>query len=310
MKIAFCTLTLRPYMTAPAVERGYPNTEERKPVWEWLLKNGFDGIDLGETWFNFYDASDEALVGLGEEIREAGLEIGGLSVLRKIITSPADRHVQLVNRHKLRRAVHAAGLSGAPLVNMSISPQPWEVGVREEDLRGQSDPVGSSKRTQNEDYAHAAEFLEGLSIEAEQTGVGLTLELHQNSIVDTADAMLLLLDRISRPNVKANPDLGNFYFSYATPEGSWEDVVRKLAPHTDFWHVKNIQRVYVASEQRSYMFNAPLAEGMIDYRRAMRIMKNSGFDGWISIEMASAGDPYACIQSGKRYLDELIEEMR
>jgi hypothetical protein len=35
-------------------------------------------------------------------------------------------------------------------------------------------------------------------------------------------------------------------------------------------------------------------------------MKEGGFDGYISIEMASAGDPFACILAGKRYLDEII----
>jgi sugar phosphate isomerase/epimerase len=306
MKILFCTLTLRPYLSPAALARGYPAAEERQRVWAWLAAHGFDGIDLGETWFNFYEAPDEEIAALGREVRDFGLEIGGLTVLRKIITPPANTHVQVENRHKLRRAVHAAGLAGAPLVNMSISPQPWEVGVREQDLRGQADPVASSRRAQDNDYTHAAEFLEALSIEAESLHVGLTLELHQNSIVDTADSMLLLLERINRPTVKANPDLGNFYFAYATPEGAWEDVLRKLAPHSDFWHVKNIQRVYVESESHAYLLNAPLDEGMIDYRRAVALMKEGGFDGYISIEMASAGDPFACILAGKRYLDEII----
>ncbi len=89
MKIVFCTLTLSPYRSPEAAERGYPLADERKPVWDWLVRHGFDGIDLGETWFNFYDAPDEALVELGEEAREHGLEIGGLTGLRKIITLPA-----------------------------------------------------------------------------------------------------------------------------------------------------------------------------------------------------------------------------
>ena len=309
MKISFCTLTLRSYLSSASLERGYPSPDERRRLWEWLVKNGFDGIDLGETWYNFYDAPDKELETLGKEARSFGLEISGLTVLRKIITPPADEAVQLANRHKLRRAVYAAALTGAPLVNLSISPQPWEVGVREQDLRGQADPVACSRRAQDRDYAHAAEFLEALSIEAERLNIGLTLELHQNSIVDTADSLLLLLNRINRPKVKANPDLGNYYFAYAVPDGSWEDVVRKLAPHTDFWHVKNIQRVHVESEQRAYLFNAPLRDGMIDYRRALQIMKDSGFDGCISIEMASGGDPFACILAGKQYLDGLIEEM-
>lgn len=309
MKTLLCTLPLRAYISEPSRDCGIPSPHERKQLWTWLHTHSFDGVDLGETWLNFYEAPEDELAAIGREARDHDLEIGALTVLRKIITPPADPHVQFANHRKLRRAIHAAEIMGVPIVNMSISPEPWEVGVREQDLRGQADPVAGSKRAHNEDYRHAAEFLTGLSIEAEHRGVSLTLELHQNSIVDTPDSMLRLLHRIDRPNVKANPDLGNFYFSYAVPDGSWEDVITKLAPHTDFWHVKNIQRVYVETEDRAHLFNVPLDQGMIDYRRALMMMVDGGFDGYISIEMAGAGDPFACIRAGKIYLDELIKDM-
>ena len=203
MKIVFCTLTLSSYRSSEAAERGYPLADERKPVWDWLVRHGFDGIDLGETWFNFYDAPDEALVELGEEVRSHGLEIGGLTVLRKVITWPAPEEVRETNRALLRRAVQAAGLAGAPLVNMSISPQPWEVGIREQDLRGQADPVGSSMRARDEDYEEAAGVLKALAQEASPKGTALTLELHQNSIVDTPDGMLRLIELVDHPLIKA-----------------------------------------------------------------------------------------------------------
>ena len=308
MKIVFCTLTLSGYRSPEAAERGYPLAEERKPVWDWLVRHGFDGIDLGETWFNFYDAPDDALVELGEEARSHGLEIGGLTVLRKIITWPAPEEVRATNRGLLSRAVKAAQLAGAPLVNMSISPQPWEVGVREQDLRGQSDPVGSSMRARDEDYEEAAGVLRSLARDAEPERTELTLELHQNSIVDTPKGMLRLIDLVGHPLIKVNPDLGNFYFAYATPEGGWDDVCRMLAPHTNFWHVKNIQRIYFQEEDRAQHINAPLGEGMIDYRRALRILRDGGFDGYISIELATGADPFNAILSGKRYLDEMMRD--
>ena len=167
MKILFCTLTLSPYNSLQATQRGYPLADERKPVWDWLAQHEFDGIDLGETWFNFYDAPDDALVELGDEVRNHGLEIGGLTVLRKIITWPAPDEVRQTNQKLLSRAVKAAQLCGAPLVNMSISPQPWEVGVLEKDLRGNHNPVGSSMRARDEDYEEAASVLRSLAQEAE-----------------------------------------------------------------------------------------------------------------------------------------------
>lgn len=308
MKILFCTLTLGSYRSSEAIERGYPLSNERKPVWDWLVRHGFDGIDLGETWFNFYEAPDDALVELGEEVRSYGLTIGGLTVLRKAITWPAPEEVRAVNQVLLRRAVKAAQLAGAPLVNMSISPQPWEAGVREQDLRGNNNPVGSSMRARDEDYLEATKFLQSLAKDAETKGTELTLELHQNSLVDTPDSMLRLISNVDHPLIKANPDLGNFYFAYATPDGGWEEVCEKLAPHTNFWHVKNIQRIYFQAEDRAQHINAPLGEGMIDYRRAISIMSRGGFDGYISIELATGADPFSAILSGKQYLDDLLHD--
>ena len=45
MKILFCTLTLSPYNSLQATQRGYPLADERKPVWDWLAQHEFDGID-------------------------------------------------------------------------------------------------------------------------------------------------------------------------------------------------------------------------------------------------------------------------
>ena len=47
---------------------------------------------------------------------------------------------------------------------------------------------------------------------------------------------------------------------------------------------------------------------MIDYRRALRIMRDGGFDGYISIELATGADPFNAILSGKRYLDEMARD--
>ena len=68
--------------------------------------------------------------------------------------------------------------------------------------------MGSSLRARDEDYEEAAGVLRSLAREAEPEGTELTLELHQNSIVDTPKGMLRLIDLVGHPLIKANPESG------------------------------------------------------------------------------------------------------
>jgi sugar phosphate isomerase/epimerase len=107
--------------------------------------------------------------------------------------------------------------------------------------------------------------------------------------------------------VGVNPDLGNWMYQ---PVGTWEEVLRRLAPHTNYWHVKNYRTVWGTEEthegQAIQLFPTSLQSGDIDYRIAVQIMKEFGFAGWVCIEWVNPGDPLPVLEQDRAYLAELF----
>ena len=84
------------------------------------------------------------------------------------------------------------------------------------------------------------------------------------------------MELIDSPNIFLNPDLGNIYWCYDIPEESTEDAIVALAPHSRYWHCKNLKRVYIPENEHSIFLRTALPDGDIDYRFAITAMKEAG----------------------------------
>ena len=51
---------------------------------------------------------------------------------------------------------------------------------------------------------------------------------------------------------------------YRVVGGGEIGMMRKLAPKTNYWEVKNYQTIYLAGDRRNYSWGTLLDEGMID----------------------------------------------
>ena len=115
---------------------------------------------------------------------------------------------------------------------------------------------------------------------------------------------------LDSPHVSANPDLGNIYWTYDVPEESSEDAVLALAPHSKYWHCKNLHRVYIAENEHSNFIRVPLPDGDIDYRFAINAMQDAGYDGYLAIEGANLGDQLHADRRSVEYVQEILSEPR
>lgn len=303
MKIAFATHALRGY---PSRVGGVPTRESRQNLFAWARRRGFAGIEVGDWWFDFFTADIGDVVQLKQEMTDYGLELAGLNCLRKCVTHPA---VAETNKRDLRRTVKIAKIVRPAAVSVSLSLAPSVSGTPEDRLRGLLASPGGGASAREEEFAEVAKFLAELAEEAAGAGVGVTLELHHCSLADTSRRLLHILELANHPNLTANPDLGNLYWAYAVPEEPWYEATERLAGKVNFWHVKNVQRVYVPEVERSFYVHAALDEGDIDYRWALARLMERGFDGYISIEGAGHGDLLAFAARGKAYLDDLLTDL-
>ena len=273
----------------------------------WLSKVrdiGFEGLELGLD--DLIDRSDAEVDDLGGELRAAGLPClgirggGGLHHPR----------VAKQNRARLERGVDLAARIGAGVLN-TLTNAPLEP-----DLPGAGSGWGglvsqnSSRGASESDYRSNAAGLADVADRAADLGVAISIELHQNTICDNSWSLIHLLELIDRPNVGANPDLGNVYWTYETPEESCEEAILALAPHANYWHMKNLLRVPLPGMQRAVYLRRPIPDGEINYRFAVAAMLDAGYDGCFGVEGMIAGDQLTDDARSYRRIRSLIAEIQ
>lgn len=250
-----------------------PSRDERRRLFAWAADAGFDGIEISPRWLDVHALSHAELELLRADVEAVGLRVSGLNLNRFVLTrSPqADDH-----RSRFERSVDVAAALGAELIVLSQSLPTAPAGGRPP-LRGDDVPVA--------EHARAAALIAPVAARAANAGVKLSIELHDDGLTDTPAWCLWHVHacRACRAGrlgegdegnaIGVNPDLGNICRG-PHPLPDWESALRELAPYANVWHIKNYR------EART----APIWSGDIDYRRAFDIMREAGYDGWVSIE--------------------------
>lgn len=262
-----------------------PDAVERLRVLRWAAEAGFEGVEVSPRWYNVLDLSPAEIRAFAAEAAGAGLCVSGLNLNRGILTRTpaASRHLA-----EAERAIDVAAALGARTVNLSLS-MPTLPGPDRPPVRGRDVP--------DEEHRQAAELIAGLGRRAQEVGVALALDLHDDGLLDTPELCLRLLRRVGLRNVGVNPDLGNLCRGPdAMPD--WRAALAQLAPHALNWHVKNYRDVRPA----------PLWDGDIDYAEAFAAMRRSGYRDWVSIESYS-GDAFDWQRRNLDYLRRLASSL-
>ena len=111
---------------------------------------------------------------------------------------------------------------------------------------------------------------------AKLRGVTIAMEPHVGAIIDTPDKMRECLDLVDSPYFKVNFDISHFDVVGFTIE----EAVAALAPHSIHTHVKD-QR----GRHPNFEFLIP-GEGDFDYVTYLKEMQESGYDGFITVEVS------------------------
>ena len=264
---------------------------------------GFDGVELGLELFD--SPTDEAVAELRKQLDEVGMPCaafrGGWGGL-------AHPKMGAQSRKSVERAIEVAAQLGATVVNTSVVTPPTDPGGLGATI-GETICQGSSRLAREEDFEASAKALAKMADMAADRGIRISIEVHQHSIHDNSWATLHLLDLVDRPNIGANPDLGNIYWTYDTPEESSEAAIVALAPRSLYWHCKNLQRVNIPENQRSVFIQTPLPDGEIDYRFAISAMLEAGYDGYLAVEGMRFGDQLTGDARSLAYVKGIVEEL-
>ena len=297
MKIAYAFRRCTFY---PHQGTGLPeNSGDRRKFLAKVKEIGFDGIELGAM-----GASEDAIKTLRAELEDAGtpcvaIRGGG---------GAAHPRVAAANKKRLENAVHFAAQIGAGVVNSTVTTPP-AFPDNKGTFKGENVSQGASRTAREEDYERTAKAITDVAKIAAELGVEISIEIHQNSIVDNSWSALHLMELIDQPNVGLNPDLGNIYWTYHIPEESCEDAIVALAPHANYWHCKSLSRVDIPELERSIFLQVPLPDGEIDYRFAISAMLAADYKGYIAIEGMRLGDQFHNDAKTVAYVKLLLAEL-
>jgi sugar phosphate isomerase/epimerase len=271
--------------------RNYPYPQSTF-VLDWAQAKELDGVEIIDAWIDFYSMDQSQLSQLKDEYARRNLEIPAICPTHVTLSEP---ELARQNSVRVQKAIEVAEFLGASFINVSLV---------------QTVPPHTSLDAEERHYENIVEALGKLADRAADGGISLSLELHEHTLVDISQPLVKVLKMLDRPNVGANPDLGNWLAAFAEPKETWQEAITNLKPYTNYWHVKTFSRVYFRELDAARTIEMPLPWGDIDYRQVVRMMLSEPvYDGYICVEVERSGDPFALMEPSFPYLKEIIAEV-
>ncbi|MUK01259.1 TIM barrel protein [Vibrio cholerae] len=284
---------------------GQDRTTAGPEAWKQTLREvrhaGFDHVDLTDSWVRAADLDSAGRRELLKTARSYGLAFSDLAVTRKSVITPDEERAQF-NIAYTKRTIDAAADLEAPMVCLGLhdpftqaqKEATWfwlAAGAEDEDTQGNRDKAASRFRELGE---YAAE-----------RGVSISLEMYEGTFLGTADSSVQLVTAVDLPNVGLCPDIGNIVRLHREVE-DWREMLVKMLPHTNYWQLKNYFRDYDPATGAYASAPAPLALGFINYREAIGMAIESGFDGPMCVEHYG-GDGLSVAAMNRDYIRGILE---
>jgi sugar phosphate isomerase/epimerase len=125
-----------------------------------------------------------------------------------------------------------------------------------------------------------------------------------------------VLDAIANPRLGLTLDTGNFYWS-GQPLSELYNIYSRFAPRVRHTHMKSIAYPAAERERRRETgwkygeYASPLAQGDIDFARVVKLLRQAGYDGSLTIENEAVGrlgpaERRAALVSDAAHLKQLL----
>lgn len=137
-----------------------------------------------------------------------------------------------------------------------------------------------------------------------------SLENH-GFFMQSAERVEQLLKAVSHKNFGLTLDMGNFLCVNDDPVAA----VKRLAKYAQMAHVKDFHvrprtnmppTGWFATPDKIALRGAIVGHGAIDIPAQIKLLKQAGYDGWLSLEFEGMEDPITAIRLGLEYLRKLV----
>lgn len=251
---------------------------------EWAAQHGCTHAEIVPLGFAMTEAlADE----LKDKARDCGLELSNYAIGANFLTDTEADY-----EREIARVMHEVDMAA-------------RLGVR----RMRHDVASSddlSIMNFNRHLERLAAACRRIADHAAQYGIVTSVENH-GYFVQASDRVLALVHAVDRPNFRTTLDVGNFLCVDEDPLSA----VKKSLPYASMVHIKDFYYRPAGSElgagwfqtaNGNYLRGAIAGHGDLNMREIIRVIKQSGYDGYVSLEFEGMED---CRQGAKIGLDNI-----
>ena len=285
--------------------RGGPIQDAAPEEWvrhlQIVRRIGFTEVDPTDTWVRIGDLEPGRLEEFRSVLGDVGLTIPAVSTSRRSVMDPEHGKEYLAYSH---RRLDAAAALDIPMVSFGFF-QAFTPAQREALwfwlAEGWHDDESPEAR------GRAASLIRELAEHAAGNGQQITLEMYEDTYVGTCDGAVAFLEEVGHDACGLNPDLGNFIRLHR-PIEPVQDMLDKVLPYANYWHVKNYARDEDPATGAVMTFPVPMEMGLIDYRAAIGQALDLGFRGAFLCEHYG-NDAITIIGRNRAYVRELLDTL-
>jgi L-ribulose-5-phosphate 3-epimerase len=231
---------------------------------------GFDGVEILQVQMT--DTTPAALRNIKSRAFSLGLDLMGFSTHQTFLTPDPDKRAD--NILKTTELLEQAYDLGIP--TMRVNTGRWGTSKNFDELmKNRGIEPRLEGYTDDDGFKWVIDSFQKLAPEAEKRGVTMGLENHWGLGI-SAEGVMRVVDAVKSPWLQVTLDTGNFL------EDPY-DRLKKLAPHT------------VLMQAKTYYGGGLWYSLDLDYARIASIMRESGYRGYISLEMEGKEDPLTAV---------------
>lgn len=273
----------------------------RNDTFETCIKNaasiGFDAVEIrfAPPHFNVQD-NNKTLKEKSDIIQNYGLEVAEIYTFIGGFSTKTNQECEQ-EVESFRYQAEAAKLLGANMIKIS--------------------PGGPNAfLAKPEHFERSARWISKLANIAKAYNLRITLEIHNESLVEDITHALQLLQMIQEDSVGLIHDAGNMYI---TGEDYGEDSVKRLGSHLFHVHIKDVLRTD-DTKALDFFYNTTfrgkegfrltaLNEGGVDHLPMLRALKKNNYQGYLSLEANLTMDSMVMAKHEFAELQKMLHEL-
>lgn len=263
-----------------------------------VADTGFTEIDPTDSWLRIGDLSPQRLDEFQSVVKSLGLSIPAISTSRRSVIDPVHGDEYYPYCHRLIDAAVRVGADAVCFGFMEALNEAQKQALWFWTAQGPKNPDDQAT------WNMAVERIRDLGRHAADVGLEVSLEMYEDTYLGTPESAIRFTEEVDLPNVGINADLGNLIRLHR-PMERWDSMLRKLLPYLKYWHVKNYTRTEDPETGAIITHPAPLESGIINYRAAVRMAIEHGFESAFLCEHYG-GDGLSVAAANRSYLRRIL----